>query len=307
MEIGRANFIWLNGEMVLWSEAKVHVMSHSLHYGSSIFEGIRCYDSYRGSVLFRHRDHINRLMDSAKIYRIPINMTVDELMDVNRYVLRKNNLTNGYVRPLVFIGDVGMDINPPLNYQVNIAIAAFSWNFYLGDAYFLKGIDTIVSSWNRVSPNTIPTISKAGGNYLSSILIGEEARRLGYQEAIALDSYGYVAEGPGENLFEIKDNILLTPPPSSSILPGITRDTIIKLAKYIGLEVKEQVLSRESLYLSDEVFMSGTAAEIVPIRSIDGIQIGVGRCGPITERLQSMFSGLFTGEIQDQWKWLDVI
>ncbi|AKC60731.1 branched-chain amino acid aminotransferase [Blochmannia endosymbiont of Camponotus (Colobopsis) obliquus] len=306
--MNKTNFIWFNGEMVLWEEAKVHVMSHSLHYGSSVFEGIRCYDSPLGPVLFRHQDHMKRLINSAKIYRIPIDMTINDLMQANRSILYKNNLTSGYVRPLVMIGDVGMDIHPPVNFKTDVIIAVFPWSSYFGIKSLSHGIDVMISSWNRVPANTIPFIAKAGGNYLSSMLIAEEARRNGYQEGIALDIHGYLAEGPGENIFAVKDDILFTPPVISSILPGITRDTIIKLAKSIGLEVREQMLSRESLYLSNEVFMAGTAVEIIPVRSIDGLPIGGNsRCGPITKKLQQLFFGLFTGNTEDMWGWLDTV
>jgi len=258
MTTKKADYIWSNGEMIRWEDAKVHVMSHALHYGTSVFEGIRCYDSHKGPVVFRHREHMQRLRDSAKIYRFPVSQSVDELMEACRAVIRKNNLTSAYIRPLVFVGDVGMGVNPPEGYSTDVIIAAFPWGAYLGAEALEQGIDAMVSSWNRVAPNTIPTAAKAGGNYLSSLLVGSEARRHGYQEGIALDVNGYISEGAGENLFEVKDGILFTPPFTSSALPGITRDAIIKLALDLGIEVREQVLSRESLYLADEVFMSGT-------------------------------------------------
>ncbi|UVK78571.1 MAG: branched-chain-amino-acid aminotransferase [Sodalis sp. Ffu] len=307
MTTKKADFIWFNGEMVPWAEAKVHVMSHVLHYGSSVFEGIRCYDSYKGPVVFRHREHMQRLHDSAKIYRMPVSQSVDQLIEACRAVLRKNTLVSAYIRTLVFIGDVGMGVNPPPGYTTDVIIAAFPWGAYLGEEALNQGIDAMVSSWNRAAANTIPTAAKAGGNYLSSMLVGSEARRHGYQEGIALDVHGYVSEGAGENLFEVKNGILFTPPFTSSALPGITRDAIIKLAKDAGLEVLEQVLSRESLYLADEVFMSGTAVEIIPVRSVDGIQIGVGKRGKVTKKLQQSFFGLFTGTTKDKWGWLDSI
>lgn len=305
--IKKSGFIWFNGKIIPWNEAKVHVMSHTLHYGSSVFEGMRCYYSNCGSVIFRHREHIQRLINSAKIYRMPISWDIEELMQACRIVVYKNNLKNAYIRPLVFIGDVGMEINPISDYITDVAIAAFSWEPYLGKESLRVGIDVMVSSWNRVPANTIPNLSKAGGNYLSSMLISNEASRHGYQEGIGLDIYGYIAEGAGENLFEIKDGIIFTPPSYASILPGITRDSIIVLANHIGLEVREQILTRESLYISDEIFMSGTAAEITPVRSVDGITIGSGLRGPITEKLQKLFFDLFTGKTKDQWNWLDPI
>lgn len=303
----QADYIWFNGEMVPWQDAKVHVMSHALHYGTSVFEGVRCYDAYRGPVVFRHREHMRRLHDSAKIYRMPVQYSVDQLMESCRATLRKNNLKSAYIRPLVFVGDVGMGVNPPEGYVTDVIIAVFPWGAYLGEDALDQGIDAMVSSWNRVAANTIPTAAKAGGNYLSSLLVGSEARRHGYQEGIALDVNGYVSEGAGENLFEVKEGVLFTPPFTSSALPGITRDAIIKLAQGLGLEVCEQMLSRESLYLADEVFMSGTAAEITPVRSVDGIQVGIGKCGPVTKQLQKAFFGLFTGETEDKWGWLDPV
>lgn len=303
----KADFIWFNDKMIPWSEAKVHVMSHALHYGSSVFEGIRCYNSHKGPVVFRHREHMQRLHDSAKIYRMPVKQSVYALMEACRAVLRKNNLVSAYIRPIVFIGDVGMGVNPPMGYTTDVIIAAFPWGAYLGEEALEQGIDAMVSSWHRATANTIPTATKAGGNYLSSILVGSEARRHGYQEGIALDVHGHVSEGAGENLFEVKDDILFTPPSTSSALPGITRDAITKLAKVAGLEVREQVLSRESLYLADEIFMSGTAAEITPVRSVDGIKVGIGKCGPITKNLQQAFFGLFSGKTEDKWGWLDLV
>ena len=250
---------------------------------------------------------MQRLHDSAKIYRMPVSQSVDELMEACRATLRKNNLVSAYIRPLVFVGDVGMGVNPPAGYKTDVIIAAFPWGAYLGEEAWIKGIDAMVSSWHRVAPNTIPTAAKAGGNYLSSLLVGSEARRHGYQEGIALDVHGYISEGAGENLFEVKDGVIYTPPFTSSALPGITRDAIIKLAKDMGFEVREQVLSRESLYLADEVFMSGTAAEITPVRSVDGIQVGIGKCGPVTKQIQQAFFGLFSGKTEDKYGWLDPV
>ena len=305
MSTPKAEFIWFNGEIIKWQEAKVSVMSHGLHYGTSVFEGIRCYESHKGSVIFRHREHMQRLKNSAKIYRMPLKLSIEELMETARSVIRINKLKSCYIRPLVFIGDVGFGVNPPDGYDTDIMIAAFPWGTYLGEDALKNGIDAMVSSWHRMAPNTVPTAAKAGGNYLSSLLVGSEARRLGFQEGIALDVQGFVSEGAGENLFLVKDGVLMTPPLTSSALPGITRDSIIKLAKDLGVEVREQILSRESLYLADEIFMTGTAAEITPVKSVDAIQIGEGRRGPVTEKIQSAFFGLFSGETQDKWGWLD--
>ncbi|GKX53613.1 branched-chain amino acid transaminase [Budvicia aquatica] len=307
MSTKKADFIWFNGDMVPWADAKVHVMSHALHYGTSVFEGVRCYDTHKGPAVFRHREHMQRLRDSAKIYRMPVSYSVDELMSACRETLRKNNLTSAYIRPLVFIGDVGMGVNPPAGYNTDVIIAAFPWGAYLGAEALEQGIDAMVSSWNRSAPNTIPTAAKAGGNYLSSLLVGSEARRHGYAEGIALDVHGYVSEGAGENIFLIKDGVIFTPTLTSAALPGITRDAIMKLTKDLGFEIREQVLSRESLYLADEVFMTGTAAEITPVRSVDSIQVGIGRCGPITKQIQQSFFGLFNGQTEDKYGWLDLV
>ena len=303
----KSDYIWFNGEMVKWADAKVHVMSHALHYGTSVFEGIRCYDTHKGSAVFRHREHMQRLHNSAKIYRFPVSYTIDELMEATRQTIRKNKLNSAYIRPLLFVGDVGMGVNPPAGYQTDVMIAAFPWGAYLGADALEQGIDAMISSWNRVASNTIPAAAKAGGNYLSSLLIGTEARTNGFQEGIALDVNGHLSEGAGENLFVVKDNVLFTPTLSCSALPGITRDAIITLAKDLGIEVREQTLSREALYLADEVFMTGTAAEITPVRSVDRIQVGIGRCGPMTKQIQQVFFGLFNGQTEDKHGWLDFV
>ncbi|MBI0154552.1 branched-chain amino acid transaminase [Gilliamella sp. W8128] len=303
----KSDYIWLNGEMVPWADAKIHVMSHALHYGTSVFEGIRCYETNKGPAIFRHKEHAQRLLNSAKIYRFPVPYSLEEIMEATRQVIKKNNLKSAYIRPLAFIGDVGMGVIPPAGYQTDVMIAAFPWGAYLGEDALEQGIDAMVSSWNRFAPNTIPAAAKAGGNYLSSLLIGSEARANGFQEGIALDVNGQLSEGSGENLFIVKDGILFTPLLSSSALPGITRDAIITLARDLGIEVREQTLSRESLYLADEVFMTGTAAEITPVRSVDRIQVGIGRCGPITKQIQQTFFGLFDGKTEDKYGWLDLI
>ncbi|WP_279083944.1 branched-chain amino acid transaminase [Gilliamella apis] len=303
----KSDYIWLNGEMIPWADAKIHVMSHALHYGTSVFEGVRCYETNKGPAIFRHKEHAQRLLNSAKIYRFPIPYSLEEIMEATRQVIKKNNLKSAYIRPLAFIGDVGMGVIPPAGYQTDVMIAAFPWGAYLGEDALEQGIDAMVSSWNRFAPNTIPAAAKAGGNYLSSLLIGSEARANGFQEGIALDVNGQLSEGSGENLFIVKDGILFTPLLSSSALPGITRDAIITLARDLDIEVREQTLSRESLYLADEVFMTGTAAEITPVRSVDRIQVGIGRCGPITKQIQQTFFGLFDGKTEDKYGWLDLI
>ncbi len=307
MATNTADYIWFNGEMVPWGEAKVHVLTHAMHYGTSVFEGIRCYNTPEGPIVFRHKEHMQRLKDSAKIYRFPIKYSVDELMEACRETLRDNKLDSAYIRPLGFIGNVGLGVCPPTDTEMDLIIAAFPWGSYLGEEALANGVDAMISSWNRAAPNTIPTAAKAGGNYLSSLLVGGEARRHGYAEGIALSVDGYLSEGAGENIFIIKNGVLHTPPATSAILPGITRDSIMILAKELGYEVREENIAREALYLADEIFMTGTAAEIVPVRSVDQITVGEGKRGPITEKIQSTFFGLFNGTTEDKWGWLDFV
>ncbi|HIF9342886.1 TPA: branched-chain amino acid transaminase [Photobacterium damselae] len=302
-----ADYIWFNGEMVAWADANVHVLTHAMHYGTSVFEGIRCYNTPQGPVVFRHREHMERLKNSAKIYRFPINYSVDELMEHCRATLRTNKLESAYIRPLAYVGNVGLGVCPPPNTEMELIIAAFPWGAYLGDEALENGVDAMISSWHRAAPNTIPTAAKAGGNYLSSLLVGGEARRHGYAEGIALNVEGYISEGAGENLFVVRNGVVSTPPATGSILPGITRDTIMTLAKELGYEVREENIAREALYLADEVFMTGTAAEIVPVRSVDQITVGVGKRGPVTKVMQEAFFGLFNGTTEDKWGWLDYV
>ncbi len=303
--VNTADYIWSNGKIIPWKDATVHVLTHAMHYGTSVFEGIRCYETPKGAAIFRHKEHMQRLKDSAKIYRFPLPYSVDALMEACRETLKANDLRSAYIRPLGFIGNVGLGVCPPPGTEMDLIIAAFPWGAYLGEEALEKGIDAMVSSWQRAAPNTIPTAAKAGGNYLSSLLIGGEARRQGYAEGIALDTKGALSEGAGENIFIIKNGIISTPPSTSAILLGITRDAIITLAKDAGLVIREETLSREALYLADEVFLTGTAAEIVPVRSVDQIQVGSGTRGPITHQLQSLFFGLFNGQTKDKWGWLD--
>ncbi|ABO22163.1 branched-chain amino acid transaminase [Shewanella loihica] len=302
-----AELIWFNGEIMPWGDAKVHVMSHALHYGTSVFEGIRVYDTPQGPAGFRLTDHVQRLYDSAKIYRMPVPYSFDETMQACRDIVKSNKLDAAYIRPLVFFGDVGMGITPPKDAKCDLMVAAFPWGAYLGEGSMERGVDVAVTSWNRLAPNTIPTGAKAGGNYLSSLQISTEAKRNGFDEGIALDVNGLVSEGAGANLFVVKKNKLYTPPATAAILLGITRDTIITLARDLGYEVVEEPMSREFLYLADEIFMTGTAAEIVPVRSVDRIEVGAGGRGPVTQALQASFFGLFNGETQDKWGWLELL
>lgn len=302
-----ADLIWFNGELIPWQDAKVHVMSHALHYGSSVFEGIRAYKTHKGTCIFRLEEHIERLFNSAKIYRMNIPYTPAEVEQACRDAVAKNNLQAAYLRPLAFLGDVGMGLRPPADAKADLMVAAFSWEAYLGAEALEQGVDVGVSSWNRLAPNTMPTAAKAGGNYLSSQLISMEAGRHGYTEGIALDVNNYVSEGAGQNLFLVRKGVIYTPPSTASILTGLTRDTVIVLAKQLGYEVREESISRESLYLADEFFMTGTATEIVPVRSVDRIQVGEGRCGPVTKAVQNAFFGIFDGSTEDKWGWLDPV
>ncbi|MEM6640528.1 MAG: branched-chain amino acid transaminase [Pseudomonadota bacterium] len=298
--------IWHNGDLVDWDHATIHVTTHALHYGSSVFEGIRAYRKGDETVFFRLRDHNQRLFDSAKVYRIDIPFSVEQIDAACHRVVAANGLTtNGaYLRPIAFRGAVGLGVVAPKDSQIDVSIIAQEWGAYLGDEGLAKGVDVCISSWQRLAPNTMPAAAKAGGNYLSSQLIGMEAQRLGFHEGIGLTVDGMVSEGAGENLFMVKGGCVYTPPSSSSILSGITRDSLITLARERGLDVVERSLTRESLYLADELFFTGTAAEVTPIRSVDRLPIGAGERGPITEQLQSDFFGLFDGTTHDKWGWL---
>lgn len=307
MATNTADYIWFNGEILPWAEANVHVLTHAMHYGTSVFEGVRCYNTPKGPIIFRHREHAQRLKNSAKIYRFPIPYSVEQIMEATRETLRQNKLDSAYIRPLAFVGNVGLGVCPPTDTELDLIIAAFPWGSYLGEEALENGVAAMISSWNRAAPNTIPTAAKAGGNYLSSLLVGGEARRHGYAEGIALSVDGYLSEGAGENIFVIKDGIIATPPSTSAILPGITRDSIMTLAREMGYEVRESNIAREALYLADEIFMTGTAAEVVPVSSVDQIEVGSGKRGPITKQIQDAYFGLFNGTTEDKWGWLDYV
>ena len=305
MATNQTKFIWFNGKMVPWESATVHVTSHALHYGSSVFEGIRCYKTNQGPQIFRLREHIDRLFNSAKIYRFPVVQTKEEIMDACKKVIVENELEFGYIRPLLFMGEVGLGVKFAKDSKADAMVCAMPWGAYLGEEGLKKGVKVCVSSWRRLAPDTIPTEAKAGGNYLSSILIANEATNNGYTEAIALDVNGYISEGSGENVFFVKDGELYTAPFTSGLLPGITRDSIVHLAEEVlGLKVHQQPIPREMVYLADEIFFSGTAAEITPIASVDGIDVGPGYRGPITEKLQNTFFDFVGGKLEDKWGWL---
>jgi len=306
MSIHRNNWIWHNGKLVPWDQAQVHVLTHALHYGSSVFEGLRVYVTPDGSRIFRLQEHTRRLFDSAKIHRISIPYSPDEINAACREVVRANELTNGaYIRPIAFRGYGDIGLAPKPDHPTDMSIAAWEWGAYLGDEALENGVDVCVSSWQRVAPNTIPALAKAGGNYLSSTLVSLEARENGFHEGIALAADGTISEGAGENLFLIRDGVIYTPNATSAILTGITRASIMTLAKELNLDVVEQSLPREMMYIADEIFLTGTAAEITPVRSVDRIEIGSGTRGPITKQLQDAFFGLFDGSTEDKWGWLE--
>jgi branched-chain amino acid aminotransferase len=308
MPIPATQFIWFNGKLVHWEKATVHVLTHALHYGSSVFEGVRAYETPKGVAIFRLRDHTRRLFDSAKIYRIPLSYSVEQLNEACRQVISANGLKRGaYIRPVVFRGYGEIGVTPKVEPPTEVAVAAWEWGKYLGADAEEHGVDACISSWQRVAPNTLPALAKAGGNYLSSQLIGAEARRLGFAEGIGLSPDGTLSEGSGENLFLVKDGTLLTPALAHSVLGGLTRDTVMRLARERGIEVKECAIPRELLYIADEAFFTGTAVEITPIRSVDRLSVGNGKRGPITETLQNAFFGLFNGKTPDKFGWLDYV
>ena len=295
--------IWHNGRFIAWDDAKIHVLSHVTSYGSSVFEGVRCYDTPAGPAIFRVREHLRRLFDSAKIYRIEVKQTIDQLADAMVELVKVNRLQSCYFRPIVLrgYGDIGV---LPGNNPTEVYIACWEWGKYLGEEALAQGVDVCVSSWTRIAPNTLPALAKAGANYMNSQLIRMEAQYNGYAEGIALDSSGYVSEGSGENIFVVRDGKILTPPLGASVLPGITRDTVMQLAESLKIPLVETLVPREMLYIADEVFFSGTAAEITPIRSVDRIVVGKGARGPITEKLQKAFFDIVNGKAPDSRGWL---
>lgn len=284
--------VWKNGKLIDWQDAKIHVMSHVVNYGSSVFEGIRCYETVKGSAIFRLPEHMQRLVNSAKIYRMETPYGRDDLTNAAVELVEDSGLESCYLRPVILRGldeeKPAFGVNPFPN-PIDAYVAAWQWGKYLGDEALEAGIDVCVSSWTRISSNTMPTMAKAGANYMNSQLIKMEALLGGFSEGIALDDRGMVSEGSGENLFLVNNGKLITPPLGASILPGITRDSVIQLAREMNIEVIETTIQRAALYLADEVFFTGTAAEITPIRSIDRITIGSGRCGEMTKKLQTEF------------------
>jgi len=302
----KSDKIWFNGELVPWDQARIHVLAHVVHYGSSVFEGIRCYHTQKGPAVFRLEEHIDRLFDSAKIYRMEIPYSRDQIREAVLDTIRVNKLDACYVRPICFRGYDSLGVDPT-TCPVDAAIAVWHWGEYLGDDALKKGVSVCTSSWNRSAPNTLPNLAKAGGNYLNSQLVRMEANLNGYDEGVVLSTDGLVSEGSGENIFAVKAGRIITPMSYQSILPGLTRNTAITLAADLGIEVVEQPMPREFLYVADEVFFTGTAAEISPIRAIDQIQIGDGARGPITEKIQTLFFQTINAEVEDRHGWLTFV
>jgi branched-chain amino acid aminotransferase len=303
MPITPTKLIWMNGKPIPWDRAQVHVLTHALHYASCVFEGMRCYETARGPAVFRLADHMQRLAESSRIYRMDLPYSEAELSRATLELIAANELEACYVRPLVFRGYGEMGVNPLRN-PVEVVIATWSWGSYLGDNALDRGVEACVSSWQRMAPNTFPPRAKSAANYMNSQLIKMEAIVNGFAEGIALDVNGYVCEGSGENVFLVKGGELLTPPAASAILHGVTRDTVMTLAREAGLVVKEELIPREMLYVADELFFTGSASEITPIASVDRIPIGSGRPGPITQRLQERFFAVVRGEVEDRHGWL---
>ena len=301
MALQKTDKVWHNGKLIRWEDATIHVMSHVIHYGSSIFEGIRCYHPASGPAIFRAEDHIQRLIESAKIYRMDVGFTREELVSAMVDLVRTNGVWPCYLRPVVFrgYGDAGVS---PENCPVEVYICNYPWGKYLTQDD--SGVDVCVSSWTRIAPNTLPALAKSGANYMNSQLIRMEATTNGYAEGIALDTHGYVSEGSGENVFLVRHGVLQTAPLGNSVLPGITRDSVLKLARELGIPCIEAGVPRELLYIADELFFTGTAAEITPIRSVDRIPVGDGTVGPITRLLQRDFFGIVRGEKPDRFHWL---
>jgi branched-chain amino acid aminotransferase len=298
--------IWHNGKLIRWEDATIHVLSHVVSYGSAVFEGLRCYETKQGPAIFRVRDHMQRMINSGKIYHIEWPYTADDLSNAAAEVVRVNKMSSCYIRPIALRGYGDMGVGG-LAVPTEVYIACWEWGRYLGAEALENGVDVCVSSWNRMAPNTLPTMSKAAANYMNSQLIHMEAHANGFAEGIALDTYGYVSEGSGENIFLVSGGTIYTPPFGSSVLPGITRSSVLTLCEELKIPVREQMIPREMLYLADEVFFTGTAAEITPLRSIDRIKVGKGSRGPVTKALQEEFFAILNGTRPDRYGWLSPV
>jgi len=302
MPIQKTEKIWHNGKFIPWDAAQIHVMSHVVNYGSSVFEGVRCYSLPSGPAIFRAQEHMQRLLDSARIYRIDVDYNREDLVAAMVELVKTNRTWPCYLRPIILRGYGEAGVNP-FNSPTEVYIANYPWGKYLGGD-FEQGVDVCVSSWTRIAPNTLPAMAKSGANYMNSQLIKMEAIVNGYVEGIALDVNGYVSEGSGENLFVVRNDTLMTAPLGNSVLPGITRDSVLRLAKDLGISILEAPIPREMLYLADEVFFSGTAAEVTPVRSVDKISVGNGTIGPITRTIQKAFYAIVQGTAEDRFHWL---
>ncbi len=300
-------YIWHNGKLVSWEEARVHVSAHALHYGSSVFEGIRAYATPRGPAVLGLEPHVRRLFASCKIYRIAVPYPPEIIAQAVLETIRANGLQNAYIRPLVFRGGATFSLDGRQECPTEVVILTVEMGAYLGEEGLRQGIDVTVSTWQRMAPNTFPAMAKIGGQYINAQMIAMEAHDRGFAEGIALNAEGYVCEGSGENVFLVKDGVLYTPPLFASLLPGITRGFVIQLARDLRYEVWEEMLAREMLYLADEIFLTGTAAEITPVRSVDGIPVGNGERGPVTAHLQEEFFGIVTGRKEDRFGWLTFV
>jgi branched-chain amino acid aminotransferase len=306
MPFAETGKIWMNGSLVKWVDARIHVASHVVHYGSAVFEGARCYDTPSGSACFRLNAHIERLLNSARIYRMDTPYTRAALEDAVLETIRANELKACYIRPIIYRGYEALGVNP-FPCPVDVAILVWEWGQYLGDDALEQGVDVKVSSWTRIAPNTLPSLAKSSANYANSALIKMDALADGYAEGLALDASGCVSEGSGENIFLVRDDVIYTPPLTASILPGITRDSVITLARDLGYQVREEMVPRELLYIADELFFAGTAVEITPIRSVDRALVGAGRRGPVTEALQRAFFEIVRGSAPDSRGWLTYV
>jgi len=304
--VKQADLIWMNGEFVAWEDAKVHVLTHGLHYGTGVFEGIRCYDTEIGPAVFRHREHLQRLARSAELYYMPMPYELEALRSATHELIARNGLRSCYIRPLAYRGYGPMGLNP-LDAPVDVTIAVWEWGAYLGEEGKAKGIRAKVSSWRRISPESLIPSAKASGQYLNSVLAKIESMKAGYEEAILLDDHGRVCEGTGENIFVVWDGRIVTPPAASSILDGITRKSAVQIARDLGIEVIERDIARAELYLADEVFMTGTAAELVPVREIDDHTIGSGTIGELTRAVQTVFEDALHGRDERYREWLDPV
>jgi branched-chain amino acid aminotransferase len=305
-KIGETLFIWKDGAFIKWKDAQIHVLAHSVQFGSAVFEGIRCYATPRGPAIFRLREHLRRMLNSCKIYRMPVPYGIDALVEAARELVRRNGIDECYLRPMVLrgYGAAGM---VPFESPVEVYLPCWPWGAYLGDDALELGVDACVASWHRVAPNTIPAIAKIAGNYLGGQLIKMEALANGYEEAIALGPDGMVSEGSGQNVFAVDAGVLYTPPIDGTLLPGITRSTVIALAEEIGIKIAVQPLAREVLYTCDELFLCGTASEITPVRSVDRLPVGDGKVGPVTRGLQTRFLEIVNGRVEDTRGWLTYV